>query len=114
MADDATDYCPVFQHAVELIGRRWTASILKVLGDRSLRFGEIRSVIPGLSDRLLDSRLTELESEGIVARIESDTEIRYAATDAGRELGPIFESIGCWAAAACGDADPGRPGRRRC
>jgi DNA-binding HxlR family transcriptional regulator len=114
MADDATDYCPVFQHAVELIGRRWTASIIKVLGERSLRFGEIRSAIPGLSDRLLVARLTELESEGIVARSESDADIRYAATQAGLELGPIFDSIGCWAAAACGDPDRNHPGRRRC
>ena len=114
MADDTTDYCPVFQHAVELIGRRWTASTLKVLSDRSLRFGEIRSAIPGLSDRLLNARLTELEAENIVMRSDSDGDILYAATEAGLELGPVFEAVGSWAASNCAATVADRPGRRRC
>lgn len=98
--DDAcADYCPYFQEAVELIGRRWTGSILKVLGDRELRFGEIRSVIPGLSDRLLDARLNELHAEGIVARIDDCEGVRYKVTEKGLGLRPVFESITTWAQA---------------
>jgi DNA-binding HxlR family transcriptional regulator len=91
------DYCPQFQHALELIGRRWTGSILKVIGDRSLRFGEIRADVPGLSDRLLDTRLTELEDEGVVARTERNGEVRYLATEKGVALRPAFGAIGKWA-----------------
>jgi DNA-binding HxlR family transcriptional regulator len=94
--DSDCDYCPHFQHALELIGRRWTGSILKIIGDRSLRFGEIRSDIPGLSDRLLDTRLTELEDEGVVSRIERNGEVRYAATAKGVALRPAFDAIGKW------------------
>ena len=112
MPEDSTSYCPVFQHAVELIGRRWTASILKVLGDRSMRFGEIRSAIPGLSDRLLDTRLRELETEGIVARSETD-DTRYQATPSGLSLAPVFDSVAEWASTNC-EATPETPGRRRC
>ena len=34
-------YCPVFQDAVELIGRRWTGAIVRTLLTGSTRFGEI-------------------------------------------------------------------------
>ena len=95
-SNDDCDYCPQFQHALELIGRRWTGSILKVVGDRSLRFGEIRADIPGLSDRLLVTRLTELEEEGVVSRIEQNGEVRYRATEKGVALRPAFDAIGKW------------------
>ena len=119
MATHATDpahgdceYCPSFQHALELVGRRWTGSILKVIGDRSLRFGEIRSEIPGLSDRLLDARLTELENENIIERCEVGSEVSYVATPKGIALRPAFDAIGTWAyefpTSECADALPGR------
>jgi len=107
-------YCPYSQHAVELIGRRWTGSILMVVGEHSLRFGEIRSAIPGLSDRLLDTRLTELETEGIVRRSERDGEVRYSTTEKGLELQPVFANISAWANAHASDEPHDQPGRRRC
>jgi DNA-binding HxlR family transcriptional regulator len=111
---DNAGYCPYSQHAVELIGRRWTGSILMVIGERSLRFGEIRSAIPGLSDRLLDARLTELETEGIVRRSECEGEVRYLTTPKGLELQPVFASISAWASAHAVDEPHEQPGRRRC
>lgn len=110
-----SSYCPYFQHAIELIGRRWTGSILKAVGENALRFGEIRTKIPGLSDRLLDTRLTELESEGILCRTENHGEVRYSATSKGVALGPVFESITEWAYQTAGESDVQElPGRRRC
>lgn len=113
-SDVTTDYSPRFQHAIELIGRRWTGSILKVIGDRALRFGEITAAIPGLSDRLLDARLTELEAEGIVSRSINHGQIRYSMTMKGIELQPVFEALSRWAAmhAETGDLAT-RPGRRQ-
>lgn len=112
---DDSPYCPYFQHAIELIGRRWTGSILKVLGENALRFGEIRLQIPGLSDRLLDARLTELESEGILKRTENHGEVRYSATPKGIALEPVFDSIMHWASSNAQIDDlQDLPGRRRC
>lgn len=108
-------YCPHFQHALELVGRRWTGSILMAVGDRALRFSEIRSEIPGLSDRLLDTRLTELESEGILERCKNDGEIRYSATEKGVGLRPAFHAIGKWSHEfPVWDGKNDLPGRRRC
>ena len=66
--DERENYCPVFHRAVELIGRRWNGPIIRALLDGAERFGEIRSRIPGLTDRLLAQRLRELEREGVVQR----------------------------------------------
>ena len=64
--------CPKYHRAVELIGRRWSGAIVRVLMNRTSRFGEIHAAIPGISDRLLAERLRELEREGIVSRVHED------------------------------------------
>jgi DNA-binding HxlR family transcriptional regulator len=99
--DGAESYCPVFHRAVELIGRRWNGPIIRALLDGAERFGEIRSSIPGLTDRLLAQRLRELECEGVVERACStaSTVPHYALTAKGRSLAPVIDSIAEWAAA---------------
>ena len=86
-------YCPYFHHTVELLGRRWTAVVLAVLASGPRRFGSIRKIIPGLSDRLLCARLTELAEEDIVARTEVDGEVMYELTDRGNQLMPALSII---------------------
>jgi DNA-binding HxlR family transcriptional regulator len=93
-------YCPKFQDAVELIGRRWTGAIVRTLLTGSTRFGEILVRIPGLSDRLLSERLRELENAGVVKRTvfpEVPVRIEYELTDKGRELEAIVGAISAWA-----------------
>ena len=93
-------YCPMFQDAVELIGRRWTGAIVRALLTGSNRFGEILGRIPGLSDRLLSERLRELENAGIVTRSvypEVPVRIEYHLTDKGLELEQIVGAISGWA-----------------
>jgi DNA-binding HxlR family transcriptional regulator len=93
-------YCPVFQDAVELIGRRWTGAIVRTLLAGSTRFGEILARIPGLSDRLLSERLRELEAAGVVKRTvfpEVPVRIEYELTEKGRELEAIVAAISGWA-----------------
>lgn len=99
--DAREGYCPVFHRAVELIGRRWNGPILRALLDGAKRFGEIRSGVPGLTDRLLAQRLRELEHEGVVDRActTASTVPHYGLTAKGQALAPVIESIAQWAAA---------------
>ncbi len=95
-----TPFCPRFQYAIELIGRRWLGAVVRVLVGGPARFNEILAAVPGLSDRLLTERLRELEREGLVRRIVSpDRPVRvsYQLTDRGRSLDAIVEQIGTWA-----------------
>jgi DNA-binding HxlR family transcriptional regulator len=94
--------CSAYHRAVELIGKRWTGAILFVLMDGPLRFSEVKTLVPDLSDRLLSERLKELEAAGIVERRTSaDTPVRvdYALTDKGADLEPVVRSLKGWARA---------------
>src|SRR5215813_15647866 len=95
-----TSCCPLYHEAVELVGRRWTGAILRVLMDGPLRFSEIAQAIPELSDRLLSERMKELEARGMVQRHEhTDTPVRveYELTPMGRELAPCLSELKAWA-----------------
>lgn len=98
-AADST-LCPRFHRAVELIGRRWTGAIIRVLLPGPLRFNELLAAIPGISDRLLTERLRELEAEQIVARdvaAESPVRVVYSLTCRGHELREPLDALGHWA-----------------
>ncbi|HEY2259090.1 MAG TPA: helix-turn-helix domain-containing protein [Solirubrobacteraceae bacterium] len=92
--------CPLYHEAVELVGRRWTGAILRVLMDGPLRFSEIAQAIPELSDRLLSERMKELESRGIVERTViagPPLRVQYELSRMGRELEPALAEIQSWA-----------------
>jgi DNA-binding HxlR family transcriptional regulator len=92
--------CPFYHEAVELIGRRWTGAILRVLMDRPMRFSEIAHAVPELSDRLLSERIKELERRGIVTRtVHAGPPLRveYSLSSMGRELEPALSELATWA-----------------
>src|SRR5271168_250071 len=92
--------CPRYHEAVELVGRRWTGAILRVLMDRPMRFSEVGQAVPELSDRLLSARMKELEARGIVRRtVHAGPPVRveYSLSEMGRELGPTLTQLEEWA-----------------
>ena len=95
-----TGFCPVYHRAIEIIGRRWTGAIVRALLSGDRRFCQIRTTIPGLSDRLLSERLKELEIEMIVERnVHPDTPVRieYRLTAKGEALAAVVQSVSHWA-----------------
>jgi DNA-binding HxlR family transcriptional regulator len=98
--------CAKFHKAVELIGGRWTGAVIRLLLTDRMRFAELRSAIPDISDRMLSERLRELESEGIVARIvvpETPVRVEYELTEKGRALEQALCAVGRWAERWVGD-----------
>src|ERR1700720_2547995 len=104
-------FCPRYHYAIELVGRRWTGVIVRMLLGEPRRFAELAAAIPDLSDRMLAERLRELEHEGIVARtVIPDTPVRveYALTPMGHALEASIRALGEWAEKWL-PADAGRP-----
>ncbi|MDX6257428.1 MAG: hypothetical protein QOJ11_3762 [Frankiales bacterium] len=93
--------CPDFHAAIELIGRRWNGVILQQLLAGPLRFGELRELIPGITDAMLSQRLRELEAAALVGRtvtLGRPVEIRYLLTDIASRLAPVLDAVAAWSA----------------
>ncbi len=94
------EFCPQYHHAMEIIGKKWTGSILRVLMHGPHHYNEILLAIPGISDRLLTERLRNLEAEGLVVRHIASTSpvrIEYELTEMGQELNVAIRVISLWA-----------------
>src|SRR5258708_5414857 len=92
--------CPRYQYAAEILSKRWTPLIIKVLIDKPLRFSELAEQLMVVSDRVLSERLKELEGEGIVERRvypETPVRVEYSLTDKGRDLEQALHEIQEWA-----------------
>jgi DNA-binding HxlR family transcriptional regulator len=91
--------CVRFQHAVEIIAKRWTALIIKVLMKSPMRFNELAEQLSVVSDRVLSERLKELEQEKIIERrvsTEPPIRVEYSLTEKGLALSPIIAAIEHW------------------
>ncbi len=83
-----------------MVGKRWTGAILFSLCEGEHYFAELSAAIPGVSDRLLSSRLRELEAEGLVERsvhAGAPARVSYSLTDKGRDLQAAIRELRNWA-----------------
>ncbi|WP_405880977.1 helix-turn-helix transcriptional regulator [Streptomyces sp. NBC_01136] len=90
------DMTRVFQ----LLGKRWTGLIVAVLLQHPAHFADLRRAIPGISERMLSDRLTELGAAGLVVReVDEGPPLRvsYGLTEAGAALEPALHELGTWA-----------------
>jgi len=92
--------CPKFESAFEILGKRWTGLIIRVLLSGPKRFKDISELIPGMSDRMLAERFKELENYGILTRHvypETPVRIEYELTEKGKALQSVMDEVHRWA-----------------
>lgn len=92
--------CRHFQHAAELIGKRWNPQVVRALQTGSSRFGDLKHAVSNISDAVLSERLKELEAEGIVTRDVTPSTpvlIEYHLTERGHDLTKVMEELAAWA-----------------
>lgn len=88
-------------HALELVGERWALLVVRELMLGPKRFGDIKEGLPGISSNVLSHRLDELERAGLVVRHKLPKPASvwvYDLTAWARDLEPIMQQIGRWAA----------------
>jgi DNA-binding HxlR family transcriptional regulator len=98
----SSELCPRFHAAVELIGRRWSGAVIRLLLGGRRRYSDLRDAVPDISDRMLYERLKELETAGILCRIvtpQTPVRVEYELTDKGRALEAPLRALGEWASA---------------
>jgi DNA-binding HxlR family transcriptional regulator len=97
--------CPV-ELALEVLNGKWKTVILAHLKQGSLRYGELRFLIPSLSDKVLSERLRDLEDLGLIVRHKGGgrgSPSRYALTRRGRTLSPVLQGLYDWGESIAGE-----------
>jgi len=88
-----------FQLATDIIGGKWKALVLWCLKDSIKRNGELKRLIPNISQKMLTQQLRELEDSGIVLRIvypQIPPKVEYKLTPMGEKLIPILLDLHDW------------------
>jgi len=85
---------------LSIIGGKWKLLIMWHLGkEGTKRFGELKSMIPEITHRMLVSQLRELEEDLIVYREIYPVvppKVEYSLTKRGESLMPILDSMHEW------------------
>ncbi|MBV8416587.1 MAG: helix-turn-helix transcriptional regulator [Verrucomicrobia bacterium] len=90
--------CPV-EACTEVIAGKWKGEILYLLLSGSKRHGELRRLIPMITQRMLTNQLRELEAAGVVQRrvIEGmPLRVEYSLTASGKDLEPVIKAAWQW------------------
>ena len=82
------------QAAMDIVGQKWTALILRDLATNSSRFAELERSIDGLNPRTLSQRLEALKANDIITDHEDGG--GYELTRKGRDLIPVLEAMAAW------------------
>lgn len=80
------------QSAMDIIGNKWTALILRDLANCPQRFCSLEKSIAGINPRILSQRLSQLEASHVVIRSAAG----YGLTKKGQDLIPVLEQMAAW------------------
>lgn len=86
-------------YAANKIGGRWKIVLLDKLGNRKLRFGDLKKEFPYITERMLTLQLRALEKDGLVKRTvfaEVPPRVEYELTPMALEFLPIFSQLSAW------------------
>lgn len=90
--------CPV-STTLGLIGGKYKALILWHLMDQTLRFSQLKHLIPEATAKMLTQQLRELENDNLLTRTVYPVvppKVEYRLTGKGESLRPILESMFDW------------------
>jgi DNA-binding HxlR family transcriptional regulator len=85
--------------AMQIIGNKWTALILRDLAAGPKRFSELEKSVGSINPRTLSQRLDDLEQHHIITKqsyAEVPPRIEYALTTKGQDLIPVLRQMAEW------------------
>lgn len=84
---------------MDLIRGKWKAVILCHLNDGPKRFLELQRITCGVSQKVLNDNLTDLEKDGLILKTiyaEVPPRVEYSLTAMGKELFPVLDLLEKW------------------
>ena len=91
--------CPT-RRLLNLVGDKWTSLVVILLSQGTMRFGELRREIEGISQKMLTQTLRKLEACALVDRqiyAEVPPRVEYRLTELGRTLVEPLAALHTWA-----------------
>jgi DNA-binding HxlR family transcriptional regulator len=85
--------------AMQIIGNKWTALILRDLAGGPKRFSELEKSVGSINPRTLSARLDDLEKHAIVTKkcfAEVPPRVEYTLTKKGEDLIPVLQQMAAW------------------
>jgi DNA-binding HxlR family transcriptional regulator len=96
---DEEGACSAITPVFALLGKRWSGLIIATLLDGPARFSRLVQLVPGVSERMLSERLSELTTAGLVDREVDEgppVNVRYRLTARGEALRPALAELERW------------------
>lgn len=90
--------CPV-DATINLIGGKYKSLILWHLIDGTLRFGELKKLIPNATPKMLTQQLRELEANNLIVRNVHPIvppKVEYSLSESGKSIKPILNAMYAW------------------
>lgn len=84
---------------MDVIGGKWKPLIIFHLLQGTMRFNELKRLIPLATQRMLTKHLRELENYGVIHRevyAEVPPRVEYTLTPLGHSLKPVLDAILQW------------------
>ncbi|MEO0567056.1 MAG: helix-turn-helix domain-containing protein [Pseudomonadota bacterium] len=91
--------CPT-RDIVARLAEKWTMLTLAALMQGPMRFGALRRMIEGVSQKMLTKTLRKLEQDGLVTRTvfdEMPLRVEYSLTPLGVSCAELVNEIKVWA-----------------
>ncbi|OBZ07700.1 helix-turn-helix domain-containing protein [Bacillus sp. FJAT-26390] len=90
-----------YSRVLEIISNKWSALVLYALADGTLRYGEVRRRIEGISQKMLTQTLRQLERDGLIGRDVTPSVppiVDYSLTPLGDTLINTMTHLKLWTA----------------
>jgi DNA-binding HxlR family transcriptional regulator len=96
---DKRTYSCGLEVALSVVGGKWKPIVLFHLNGGPRRFGELRRLVQGISEKVLIQQVRELAEDGVIVRRdyrEVPPRVDYEMTDFGRSLAQALMPLCAW------------------
>ena len=90
--------CPI-EISIKMLGCKWRVQIVRELLNGTMRFCELKKAVKGITQKVLISKLREMEDLGLLIRKdynEASPKVEYTLTDIGYSLNTILGAYSSW------------------
>ncbi|SCL88696.1 winged helix-turn-helix transcriptional regulator [Sporanaerobacter sp. PP17-6a] len=98
MQQDLFGICP-YVTAQKLLTGKWTLLILHHLSEKTMRFNELKKVLPDLTQSTLTKQLRMMEKNGLIIRTvynQIPPKVEYSLSPLGKHFKPVLDALEIW------------------